>query len=99
MYNKVLHSDILQSLTKMHDKLDAIQIALKDNEAIKSNEEKQTINKPQSAPEEVKKDTMWNLTQMQYELSNELFAGIKKLKQIINEGEKHTNKAKNEYQK
>lgn len=91
----MLHPNILQSLEQMNVKLDAIQTALKNN--TETNETNQAIDIPQNASKETKQDTMWNLTQMQYELSNELFDGIKKLKQLINEGEKHTNRAKNEY--
>lgn len=95
MYNRAEHQEILDLLRKMDQKLEAMQMSPEATEQ----EPKQEPKESQLRKDIKEENVVWNLTQLQYELSNELFNGIKKLKQVIQEGEKQTCRAKGKYQK
>lgn len=58
----------------------------------------QALLKTQS-PKAPPESDVENLTRVQYELSNELFAGLNTLREVIRQGEKYTGQAKARYEK
>lgn len=102
MYGKDVNQEILLLLRQMNEKLDRLSGSQQDGKC--SEETSAQSNRPARHDQENERagagqNTMWNLTQIQYELSNELFSGIHKLKEVIQEGEKHTNRAKKKYKR
>lgn len=105
MYNKNDQETVIELLRKIDEKLDKlsekkvekfapqgmVEVAEEITPAVKSDDKKATIDQ--------KNSLVWNLTQTQYELSNELFNSVQKLKNLIKEGERHTTEAKGKYQK
>lgn len=104
MYGKDVNQEILLLLRQMNEKLDRLSGSQQDGNRPEetSAQSKRSVRHDQEnerAGNQVGQNTMWNLTQVQYELSNELFSGIHKLKEVIQEGEKHTNRAKKKYKR
>lgn len=111
MYSKnsgqEINQEILRLLKKMNEKLDHLQVSAADSAEGNGQDERAAQAKSvQSGGEQADaggepqaQNTMWNLTQIQYELSNELFEGLTKLKKVIHEGEKYANRAKSKYQR
>lgn len=104
MYGKDVNQEILLLLRQMNEKLD--RLGSPEQGGNRSGETSEQSKRPASPDQENERtgtqpsqNTMWNLTQIQYELSNELFSGIHKLKEVIQEGEKHTNRAKKKYKR
>lgn len=105
MYNKNDQETVIELLRKIDEKLDKlsekevekfapqgmVEVAEEITPAVKSDDKKATIDQENRL--------VWNLTQTQYELSNELFNSVQKLKNLIKEGERHTTEAKGKYQK
>lgn len=103
MYRKNDNQEILDALDALRSRMDAMEAQLNKAGADAAEEggpqEKAPAPAAPQAQRSGERTLLWDMTEAQYELSQELTDGIAKLKRIIAEGERSAVEAKGKYRK